>query len=335
MKQDIREVARRAGVSIGTVSNVLNHPDRVSDATRQRVQAVMDEVGYVRNESARHLREGRSRTVGMVVLDVANPFFTDVVTGVEEVADAHGSVVTVANSADRLGRQRRHLEVFLEQRVQGLLITPTNDAADDGLMELLDRFTERGIPVVLVDRRAESGFCSVAVDDVAGGRLAGEHLAGLGRERIAYLGGPPELPQVRDRLAGARSALAPHGLAMHVTRTRSLTLVHGYRAAAAILERHADIDAIFAANDLLALGALRRILETRRSVPDDVAVVGYDDILFARAAAIPLTSVRQPRAALGRTAAEQLFEEVRQGPDHEHRTVEFTPDLVVRASTGG
>lgn len=332
MKRDIREVARRAGVSIGTVSNVLNHPDRVSEKTRERVQEAIHAVGYVRNDSARQLREGQSRTVAVVVLDVANPFFTDVVTGVEEVTDGRGSVVTVANSGDRQDREQRHLGVFLEQRVQGLLITPI--AHDERPSIAFRRFTERGIPVVLVDRRAtDASMCSVAVDDVSGGRMAGQHLVEIGRERVAFLGGPPELPQVRDRLAGLREGLSSRELDPRVVEPESLTLAGGYGAVDRLLDRHPETDAVFAANDLVALGALRRLGELGRRVPDDVALIGYDDIQFARAAATPLTSVRQPREDLGRTAAHLLFEEVDEGLDHDHRTIEFTPELIIRRST--
>lgn len=325
----IKDVAHEAGVSVGTVSNVLNHPDRVSDATTQRVRRAMHEIGYVRNESARALRAGSSRVIGLTVLDAANPFFMDVATGVEEVADRHDRTVALLNSGDDPARERRHLEALLEMRVQGLLMSPVGSPPD-----ILDRFLDLEIPVVFVDRHPTGvDACAVVVDDVVGGQLAGSHLVERGRERIAYLGGPPQITQVADRLAGLRQAVQGRTEDPIVVSASELSLNAGATTGAALLDRHHDVDAVFAANDLLALGVLRTLIGRGIRVPDDVAVVGYDDIAFAGGAAIPLTSVRQPREALGRAAAGLLFDELSDGPRHSHRTVEFTPELVVREST--
>lgn len=328
----IKDVAARADVSVGTVSNFLNHPERVSDAMAARVRAAIDETGYVRNESARQLRTGSSRTIGLVVLDVTNPFFADVTLGVEEVARQRGSLVVVANSADDPAQEGRQLDAMLEQRVQGLLITPIGAP-----LPILERFTKLGIPVVIVDRVPPGPtHCCVAVDDVEGGLLAGRHLLESPRRELTFIGGPPELPQVRHRLQGMRQAVQEAGGNpddIEVQHEASLTLETGAAALRALLTQGRLGDGLFAANDLMALGALRILQDNGIRVPDDVALVGYDDITFARAAAVPLTSVRQPRAALGRTAARMLFEELDDGDDHVHRSVVFDPELVVRAST--
>jgi DNA-binding LacI/PurR family transcriptional regulator len=329
----IKEVAQHAGVSLGTVSNVLNRPEMVADATRQRVLDAIAALGYVRNDSARQLRAGRSRTIAIVVLDVANPFFTDVVRGAEQVIEAAGSMLVVCNSGEDAAREDRHLELLEEQRVGGILITPVTD----GRQPVLNRLIERGIPVVLVDRGAGTASrCSVAVDDELGGRLAVDHLLDQGHRRIAYVGGPFGIPQVADRYAGASAATARHPDAeLIVARTPNLTVASGRKAAQKLVtmptaERPT---AIFCANDLLALGVLQEVTARDLRVPHDVAIVGYDDIEFAGAAAVPLSSVRQPREQLGRTAAELLLEEAREGPDHRHRHVTFQPELVVRRST--
>src|SRR5919112_5468796 len=189
----IKEVAQHAGVSLGTVSNVLNRPEMVAEATRQRVLEAITTLGYVRNDSARQLRAGRSRTIAIVVLDVANPFFTDVVRGAEQVVEEAGSMLVVCNSGEDSSREDRHLELLEEQRVGGILITPVAD----GRQPVLNRLIERGIPVVLVDRGAGTASrCSVAVDDELGGRLAVGHLLERGHRRIAYLGGPFGIAQV-------------------------------------------------------------------------------------------------------------------------------------------
>jgi DNA-binding LacI/PurR family transcriptional regulator len=327
----IKEVARQAGVSIGTVSNVLNRPDVVSPATRQRVLDAIKSLGYVRNDSARQLRAGRSRMIAILVLDVANPFFTDVVRGAERVAEQSGFAVMVCSSGDDSSRERRHLELVEEQRVLGVLITPVDDGRDSRLEQLI----QRGTPVVLVDRGSgQHNRCSVAVDDVLGGRLAGEHLGELGHRRLAFVGGPFTIQQVADRHSGFSAAL-PDDADLRVVPTASLTVTSGRLAArelAELPEAHRPT-AIFCANDLLALGVLQEMTVRGLRVPQDVAIVGYDDIEFAGAAAVPLSSVRQPREQLGRTAADLLIEEAAGAEAHQHRHVVFKPDLVVRASS--
>jgi LacI family transcriptional regulator len=328
---NIKEVARRAGVSLGTVSNVLNRPQSVSPQTRDRVLQAIDELGYVRNDSARHLRAGRSRTVAIVVLDVSNPFFTDVVRGAEEAVEQAGGMLIVCNSGEDAARERRHLDAVEEQRCRGLLITPVGD----GHQKRLERMIKRGIPVVLVDRGSGSpNRCSVSVDDVLGGRLAAQHLLECGHRRIAFVGGPLSIQQVADRRDGAAESLAAHG-GFSMLATRSLTVDAGREAAEQICAMPAARrpTAVFCANDLLALGMLQGLMAGGLRVPHDVAIVGYDDIDFAAASAVPLTSVRQPREQLGRTAAQLLLEEADNTGRHGHRHVVFQPQLIVRQST--
>ena len=326
----MKDVARAAGVSVGTVSNVLNRPEAVAEETRARVQAAIAELGYVRNDSARQLRAGRSRNVAIVVLDVANPFFTDVVRGAEPLVDSAGGVVTVCDSGQDSSREQRHLEILEEQRVLGLLITPV----DESSAERLARLTAHDIPVILVDRVAGSlPACSVAVDDVHGGRLAARHLIGLGHRSIAFFGGPPAIPQVADRLAGCREVCEEAGVRLETHHSPNLNVEGGRSSVERMLTGQDVPTAIFCANDLLALGALQGLTMHGVRVPEECAIVGYDDIDFAAAAAVPLSSVRQPRAQLGRTAAQLLFDEVSEGKTHSHRNVVFQPELIARASS--
>jgi LacI family transcriptional regulator len=317
----IREVAAHAGVSVGTVSNVLNRPDVVAEPTRRRVQAAIKQLGFIRNESARQLRAGRSRTIGLVVLDVANPFFTDVARGVEDEASASGLAVILCNSDDQQAKETHYLELLEEHRVQGILITPVT-----GAHERLARLQRRGTPVVLVDSRSPTrGQCSVSVDDVLGGDLAVTHLLAAGHGRIAFVGGPLSIRQVADRREGAIRALKRAGISagqLRVIETAALNVTAGQGAGTVI----ADLPpgqrptAVFCANDLLA-------------VPESIAIVGYDDIEFAAAAAVPLSSVRQPRQQLGRTAAQLLLDEALGEASHQHRQVVFEPELVIRQSS--
>jgi LacI family transcriptional regulator len=329
----VKDVAAAAGVSLGTVSNVLNRPERVSAKTRERVQRAMVDLGFVRNESARQLRAGRSSVLAYVMLDATNPFFTDVAQGMEEVAESADLSLYLCNSHQGPTREHAYLQRLQQQRVQGILITPTdpNDPA-------LDDVVEHGTPLVIVDRRrAGDTHCTVAVDDLLGGRLAVEHLLDLGHERIAFVGGPERIGQVRDRQAGAQQALEAAGYSatdLVVIRTEELNVAEGRSAGERIagMPRSTRPTAAFCANDLLALGLLQQSVSLGIAVPRDLAIVGYDDIDFAAAAAVPLTSVRQPRRELGRTAAELLLDEA-SNPDHRHQQVLFTPELVARAST--
>jgi LacI family transcriptional regulator len=336
----VKDVAALAGVSVGTVSNVLNRPDRVGRATRSRVEAAIEELRFVRNESARHLRAGASRTVGYLVLDAANPFFADVSRGVEESARVAGLAVFLCNSDNSEQRERDYLDLLLEQRVRGVLVTPVNPAG-----ARLAALPGLGVPVVLVDRRLGPQWCSVSVDDEVGGYLAGLHLIECGHTRIAFVGGPDTLGQVQDRLAGIRRAVAESGLPENTVRelsTSALTVAEGRQAGQRLVGMPAGArpTAAFCANDLLALGLLQEMTRVQLRVPQDLAIVGYDDIEFAAAAAVPLTSVRQPRHLIGRTAAELLESEALamlggsgEPGGHVHRQVEYLPELIVRAST--
>ena len=329
----IRDVAQHAGVSVGTVSNVLNRPGEVSADSITRVHAAIEELGYVRNDAARKLRAGVSTTVGFVVLDGQNPFFGDVVRGAEDEASRHGIAVLYGNTDEDIARERMYLDLFEEQQVRGVLISPYGD-----INPRLERLRARGIHAVLVDRFSGDGrFSSVSVDSVVGGRMAVEHLIETGRRRIAFVGGPFEIRQVTDRLAGARVAVenssAP--VDIEVIATGALTVAEGAAAGARILERPRKEwpDALFAANDLLALGLLQSlIVDGRMLVPDDIAIIGFDDIAFAAAAAVPLSSMRQPSGMIGRTALRVLLEET-SDPDLIPRQTVFLPELIVRAST--
>jgi LacI family transcriptional regulator len=330
----IREVAAHARVSVATVSNVLNRPDIVAKPTRERVQASISELGFVRNESARQLRAGRSRTIGLVVLDVANPFFTDLARGVEDEANKAGLAVILCNSDDQERKEKRYLDVLEEHRVHGVLITPVVGASTR-----LASLQRRGTPVVLVDSRSPSrGQCSVAVDDVLGGDLAMSHLLAAGHRRVAYIAGPASIRQVADRHEGALRAFRRAGLdpaSLTVIPAGALNVAAGQRAGAGIaaLPAGSRPTAVFCANDLIALGVLQEMTRNHIAVPDDISIIGYDDIDFAAAAAVPLTSVRQPRLELGHTAARLLLDEAAGDETHQHRQVIFEPELVVRQST--
>jgi LacI family transcriptional regulator len=333
MAAGMKDVASLAGVAVGTVSNVLNHPDLVRPLTRARVEAAMEELGFIPNGSARQLRAGRSRCLGLVVLYVTNPFFTEVARGVEDYAQSAGYAVILCNSDEAHDKERRYLRVLEEQRVRGILITPVHGRSPE-----LRRIRDRGTPVVLLDRPGSAGQCSVAVDDKRGGEIAVTHLLGLGHRSIALVNGPTAIRQCADRRRGAylaveQAGLDPAGVLTEVP-VSAMNARGGAAAAEDLLRGAPGATAAFCANDMLALGLLRGLGQAGVTVPGDLAVVGYDDIEFAADAAVPLTSVRQPKYQLGRAAAELLLDEADRPAEHEHRRIVFTPELVVRASSG-
>jgi LacI family transcriptional regulator len=329
----IRDVAERAGVSVGTVSNVFNRPDVVAASTRRRVEEAVAALRYVRNESARQLRMGQSRTVGLIVPDIANPFFTDLARGVEDVTSAGGALVIMCNSDDDPDKEDRYLTMLAEQQVLGVLLVPIASSA-----AAADRLNERGIPVVLLDYKGRSRRqCSVSVNDKAGGGLAVTHLLDSGHRRVAFVGAESKLRQATDRLAGARQALVDAGRSddeLTILPAPSLNVAGGVAAAQALLSlpKATRPTAVACVNDLLALGMLQGLLRAGARVPDDVAIIGYDDISFAGAAAVPLSSIRQPRHDLGRRAAELLLEEAT-SEGHQHERVVFEPTLIQRESS--
>jgi LacI family transcriptional regulator len=330
MSVSLRDVAKVAKVSVGTVSNVLNRPEVVAPETLARVQATIKELGFVPNGFARHLRSGQSRTLGLIVPDVANPFFTEVARGVEDAASKRDYAVFLCNSDESATKEDRYVNVLIQQQVRGVLITPADMKSDR-----LEVMRERGIAVTLLDREIKGRKqCSVSVDDVHGGQIAIEYLAGLGHKNIAWVCGPESIPQVADRGAGVTKAAKVAGAKIETIRVPLMNAAKGEEAAKKILELGVMPTAIFCANDLLALGVMRALLASKVRIPEQVSVLGYDNIEFAPSAAVPLSSIAQPSYQMGVTAADLLLNECEDGENHEHQQIRFQPQLVERASTG-
>ncbi|HEY5554829.1 MAG TPA: LacI family DNA-binding transcriptional regulator [Cellulomonas sp.] len=330
-RASISDVARLAGVAVGTVSNVLNRPEIVAPATRARVEAAIKEMSFVPNGVARQLRVGTITTVGVVVLDIRNPFFTDVARGVEDRLALADYTLMLASSDDDLDRERKYLQLFERHGVVGLLVVPSSHDLDH-LLEI-DR---RGVRVVLLDAPAGgSGLSSVSVDDEAGGALAMGHLIERGHTQVVMLNGSHDIRQCAARLVGARRAAAAAGLdpddAVHEVRLRALDSASGIEATLALTDAPGGPPpALFCVNDLVAVGVQRALrLRGGTALLESVAIVGYDDIDIASELAVPLTSVRQPTHEMGYRAADLLL-----APDSaEIEQVVFAPELVVRASS--
>lgn len=329
MSVSLRDVAAAAKVSVGTVSNVLNKPDLVAQETLRRVQATIKELGFVPNGFARHLRAGYSRTLGLVVPDVGNPFFTEVARGVEDAARKRDYAVFLCNSDESVEKEDRYINVLMEQHVRGVLITPADIKADR-----IDALRERGICVTLLDRELKGrNQCSVSVDDVHGGQIAIEYLASLGHKNITWVSGPENIPQVADRGAGVAKAAKVSGVGIETVRVSLMNAAKGEEAAREILVGKQLPTAVFCANDLLALGVMREFIAQGIKIPDQIAIIGYDDIAFAPSAAVPLSSISQPAYQIGVTAADLILNECEEGENHTHQQIKFQPRLVERAST--
>ncbi len=327
----IKDVAVRAGVSQGTVSNVLNHPDRVRGPRRAAVLAAIEELGYVRHEAARQLRAGQSSAVGLLLLDAWNPGFTEIARGVEDTTYRLGWPVLLSNSARDEEREKTYLRLFSEGRVAGLIVIP-----HDQFAEGLHQIRSGGIPVVVVDRaeRGPTGL-SVAVDDGLGGELAARHLLDLGHRHLAFVGDETAAMPVHDRLEGVRAAVARaedevrldvFPAELHADAGRAV----GDELAAMPASRRPT--AVVAAIDLVAFGVLQALLQQGVRVPEDVSLIGYDDIPFSRQLSVPLTTVRRPHYEMGTLAATMLASTLGGEPVATNHVV-FEPELVVRDST--
>ena len=343
----VKDVAELAGVSVGTVSNVLNSRSSVRPEVRNSVEAAITELGFVRNTAAQALRTGLSPFVGVAVLDLTNPFFMEAAAGMEERLNNEGCLMALASTNSEADNEAHLLRSFAAQRVRGVLLTPT-----DSSLTTAHEIVRQGIPVVLFDSPATPpNMSSVSVNDQKGAELAIEHLLSLGHHRILFLNGPSHVRQAQDRHLGVNRAikLASQNW-QHTISPIELTEISlaSFTANAArselqelIVGSKLQIDsptqpaptAIFCANDLIAIGAMTALQASGIRIPEDVSLVGFDDISLAQQTSVSLTTVRQPMKELGWAAADLLLNS--QSPSApkniEHKS--FTPEVIVRDST--
>jgi LacI family transcriptional regulator len=330
----IKDVAEHAGVSLGTASNVLNRPDRVAPETLARVQDAIDRLGFVRSSAAHQMRgRSNSRCFGAVVLDASNPFASETVRGLEDTVHEQGSAVVLCSTDGSADREARYLRWLEEQRVQGIVITPATRS-----IRHLETLRDRGTLVVLLDRPSNKGeLCSVSVDHARGGELAAGYLFDLGHRRIAFINGPLHLSQCAERRRGMRRAarqagLSPEGSIIEYTIDPITAFGQAELTVDKLLAIADRPTAVVCVNDQIAFRVLRALAERRVRVPRDMSVVGYDDVEFASMLSPTLTSIRHPKYALGKAAAELLIAET-VDPLHRHGDILFEPELVERQST--
>ncbi|MBB4844038.1 LacI family transcriptional regulator [Paucibacter oligotrophus] len=332
----IKDVATRAGVSFTTVSHVLNNSRPVSAEARRRVLEAVDEIGYLPSAVARSLRTSETKIVGVLVPNVQNPFFAELVCGVEESCRLAGYSVFLCNSDNDPKRQQQYMRTLLEKRVDGLLLSSAGD--DEALARI---FKMARVPAVTVDRLVPGARADrVSVNNSQGAHNAVSHLLELGHQRIACISGPAEFEVSRERLQGWRSALQARGLPVdeNLVIAGDFSSQGGYAAACRLLQAQrelpaaAKISAIFASNDLMAIGALRAAAEFGLAVPQQLSVIGFDDIELGSYVFPALTSVGCSIKALGQQAGQMLIERIDQ-PEAELRELLMTPSLVLREST--
>jgi DNA-binding LacI/PurR family transcriptional regulator len=327
----IHDVARRAGVSIATVSRVLNGTARVKDDRIQRVHAAVEALKYQPNRSARTLRVRRSNVIGLLVSNIDNPFFTALVHGVETVAQRAGFSVILANTGEVFERERQCVEVLCAEQVAGAIVVPTRD--NHRTMRL---FKEHGIPVVTVDRRIDDRTIdSIVVDNVRGAHDAVTHLIGNGYRRIGMITGPQSTTTGRERFEGYRQALLDAGISPDPALERYGTFKQesGREMAEELLSLQPPPDALFVANNLMTLGALEAIYARNLRIPADLAIVGFDEMPWAALASISLTTVSQPVYELGSTAALRLFQRLHDPGPFTRQNIVLMPTLCVRGSS--
>ncbi len=326
----IREVAESAGVSYATVSHVINNTRIVSQETRERVLAAMQSLNYRPNALARSLRQGKTNTIGLVLPDSANPFFAEISRSIEDEAFKRGYSVFLCNTELDIQRELFYVDVLSKKQVDGIVFVAAGDQADS-----LDFLVSRNMPVVMVDRNVPNvEVDAVLTDNQLGGLLATRHLLELGHTRIACIAGPSSITPSAERLIGYRKALQEAGLSYD----ENLILRGDYHAQSgmeithSILKMNPRPTAIFALNDLMALGALRAAAEAGCSIPRDLAVVGYDDLELAHFTNPPLTTIAQPKKEIGVQAVHLLVERISRKSSSPIRLV-LPPELIVRRST--
>lgn len=326
----IYDVARLAGVSTATVSRALNGTAPIAPSTRAAIDAAVEQLGYRPNSIARSLVTKSTQTIALLLPDISNPFYAGLVAGIQAYALAHDRTMLLCTTEGDPEREEQYLQLLRDKQVDGALV--------DGLVlppDRIARFVRDGFPIVCLDRDIDStAIPLVQVDNRLGGRLATEHLLALGHTRIAHVTGARTLHISDDRLDGYRDALRDAGIETSPALVEQGTFTEegGYLAAKALLEREPRLTAIFAANDLSAVGVLNALAEARHNVPEDVSVVGFDDLRLAAYTSPPLTTVRQPAEAIAQRATELLIGLTRGEAVRQMHHV-LAPTLVERDST--
>ncbi len=308
----IKQIAEAAGVSLSTTSRALNGKNDVSKKTREKVLKTAEKLGYLPNRSAIFLKKRKTYTIGVIVEDNSNPFWSEVLKGIENIARVEGYHVIFTNTGRNYRNEVENIKLLLERRVDGFLIVPNQEKYDD-----LEELKERGIPVVLMGRHTEKiDLPMVYTDDVKGGYMATSYLLKRGCKRIVFIGAQPYNTASIERCEGYKKALRDFGMKVDETliRTSGKLMKNGamevessYLHVKKLIESETKFDGIFAYNDMMAFGALKALKEKRIRIPEEVKLIGYDDIFYASIVTPSLTTMRTKKQVLGEIAFKLLF----------------------------
>ena len=341
----VRDIAQQAGVSIGAVSIVLNDAPLaryMADATKRRIKEIARKLGYSPNQLARSLRGVRNHTIGLMVVDVTDPFCTPILRGIESSLYEASYMSVLADAHNQVSRFERYLEMMLERRVEGLIVVANWLVVDIDLLSDLERHR---IPTVIIGRQLQSNaVSSVMVDNETGGRIAIEHLFSLGHRKIAFIRGPKVIGDSALRWKGIRTFARSARMEIdpqHVVELPSIVDPnHGFETAQKLTEelikRTRTFTALLAYDDVTALGAMQALTKAGIRVPEQCSVVGFDDVAPAAFASPPLTTIRQPMQTMGATAVSMVTEAIKAAADSRELSVaqvKLAPEIVVRQST--
>jgi len=329
MNPTIKDVANLAGVHPSTVSRVINNDSRISEKTKNKVLLIIKKLGYTPNAIARGLKTKRTHTLGMLIPDITNPFFAEIARGVEDAANKNNFNVILCNTDDKLKKERTYLEILQGKRVDGLILG-TAHIRDKSILEL----EKKKFPYILVSRNIEGlDKNCIIVDDVAGGIMATEYLIKLGYRKIAHITGPLKVRGSINRLEGYKIALEKHQIEYkeELVEEGDFRINGGYQAMKKFLKLSKPPTAIFAANDLLALGAMQVIQRKKYHIPKDFCIIGFDDIRLASFVDPPLTTIRQPMLEMGALAVKMLLRIIEEG-EFDQRKIVLKSKLIIRES---
>lgn len=325
----IKDVARLAGVSTATVSRTLAEPDKVSEATREKVQRAIERSGYVRNELARSFRMQSTQTILVLIPDIGNPFYSLIIQGLEEVAQKQGYRLLLGDTQNHPEREIEYLQSVMQRQVDGVI------SLGHTLPQVLEFKDGKAVPLVMAcEYLHDAAVSSICIDNIAAAQLAMRHLLDLGHRRIAFINGPAHTPLSKDRLRGYREALKAAGLPYdkELVARGDFSLRSGELVATELLQRKIKFSAVFAANDAMGIGAIKVLRAHGRDVPCDVSVMGFDDIEFAQYVEPPLSTIHQPRRDIGRAAMLRMLA-LLSGTASLPNQVVLGHELVVRGTT--
>jgi LacI family transcriptional regulator len=327
-KPSLRDVAKQANVSLGTVSNVLNRPTSVSEETRKRVREAIDILGFIPNSNSANTNSG-SKIVGLILPLAQNPFYDELAQGIEDSLAKDGYRVLIGYSREDEAIELQLLTSMSDANFRGIIVTPIGPHN-----QVFEKFIDRNVRVSYLSQTdKEPDQCSVSIDQVRGGFIGIEYLAKLGHKKILWVSGPEHHHQSNQRFVGITQAAHEFGVELSVTNAPSLDFLTGEQVAPQIIAAGPLPDAIFAGNDAVALGIMNYFHKVGIPVPGQVSVLGYDNVSYAESALVPLTTVSQTPYQLGWTMGSQLVSEFQTNQDHVHQHVVFQPKIVERSST--